>query len=158
MIIAVVLVYSSQKRNYTMSTTRSKLASLLTRHSLLIAVICLVGIWTWQALTPQQLFATEEERVKFLTSIGMSPSIRIITLVTEWCPACKGLEHQLTEKHIPHLVLDVEHSAVGSDLFRKVYAVTKTNAIPQIILDKDIVGRSRLFLELAKSPGKELKE
>ena len=158
MIIAVVLSYCSLKRNKTMSTTRSKLATLLTRHTLLIAVLCLVGIWTLKALTPQQLFATEEDRVKFLTSIGMSPSIRIITLVTEWCPACKELEHQLTEKHIPHLALDIEHNAVGNELFRKVYAVTKTNSIPQIILDKDIVSRPQLFLELAKAPGKGPKE
>ena len=136
----------------------SKIIGFISRHTLLVAALCLVGIWTWQTLTPQQFFTTEEARIEFLKSAGEPPTTRIITLVTEWCPACKQLEHQLTEDTIPHLALDIEHNPVGAELFKKVYAVTKSNSIPQIILDRDIVSRAKLSLELAREPARAAKE
>jgi glutaredoxin len=133
-------------------STLSKALDFIYRNPLLLAMVCLVGVWTWQSLTPQQLFATEQERLEFLKSVGEPSSTRIITLVTEWCPACKHLEHQLTEDNIPHLALDIEHNPVGAELFKKVYAVTHSNSIPKIILDRDIVSRAKLFVELSKEP------
>ncbi len=128
----------------------SKLIEILSRHGLLIAMAVGISIWIWQSLTPQQLFATEEERIQFLASVGAPPSTRIITLVTEWCPACKSLDHNLKERGIPHVRLDVENDPKGEELFRKVYRITSSNSIPKIILDKDIVSQPKLFLELAK--------
>lgn len=128
----------------------SKFAELLSRHSLTFLIVAVAGIWLWQSFIPQQLFATEDERVQFLTSVGAPPSTRIITLVTEWCPACKSLDHELTERKIPHVRLDVEKDSAGGELFQRVYAITSSNSIPKIILDKDIVSRPQLFLELAK--------
>jgi glutaredoxin len=144
---------STKHHPYPAQRPRSKLLEFISRHTLLLAMLCLVGVWTWQSLTPQQLFATEEARVEFLKSVGEPPSTRIITLVTEWCPACKQLEHQLTEDNIPHLALDIEHNPVGAELFKKVYAVTKSNSIPQIILDRDIVSRAKLFLAYPRTTG-----
>lgn len=128
----------------------SKFAEFISRHSLTVIIIAVVGIWIWQSFIPQQLFATEDERVQFLASVGAPPSTRIITLVTEWCPACKSLDHELTERGIAHVRLDVEKDSAGGELFRRVYAITASNSIPKIILDKDIVSRPQLFLELAK--------
>lgn len=128
----------------------SKFAELLSRHGILIAIIVAISIWLWQSLTPQQLFATEDERVQFLASVGAPPSTRIITLGTEWCPACKSLDHTLKEREIPYVRLDVENDPKGEELFRRVYGITSSNSIPKIILDKDIVSQPKLFLELAK--------
>ena len=130
--------------------TPSKIVDLLSRHGLLIAMAIALSIWIWQSLTPQQLFATEEERVQFLASVGAPPSTRIITLGTEWCPACESLDHNLKERGIPHVRLDVETDPKGEELFRRVYKITSSNSIPKIILDKDIVSQPKLFWELAK--------
>ncbi len=126
-----------------------KTLGLIYRNAVFILALLVLALWGWRAMTPQQLFATEEERVRFLSSVGSPPSIRIITLGTEWCPACKQLEHQLTSDNIPHLALDVEQDAAGRDLFRRVAEITGSNSIPKIILDKDIVSRPKLFMELA---------
>jgi glutaredoxin len=123
--------------------------SFIYRNGVFILALIVLALWGWRAMTPRQLFATDEERVQFLSSVGSSPSIRIITLGTEWCPACKQLEHQLTSDNVPHLALDVEHDAAGRDLFRRVAEITGSNSIPTIILDKDIVSRPKLFMELA---------
>ena len=104
-------------------------------------------------MTPRQLFVTEEERVQFLTSAGASPSIRIITLGTEWCPACKQLEHRLATDNVPHLALDIEKDAAAGALFRRVADITGSNSVPKIILDKNIVSQPKLFVELAGKNG-----
>lgn len=130
--------------------TSSKLAEFISRHGVLIAIIAVIVIWFWQSLTPQQLFATDEERVQFLASVGAPPSTRIITLGAEWCPACKSLDHNLKERGIPYVNLDVERDPAGEALFRKVYGITSSNSIPKIILDKDIVSQPKLYLELAR--------
>ena len=128
----------------------SKLADLLYRNGVLIAMIVVCGLWIWQSLTPQELFATEEERRQVLLSVGAEPSTRLITLGTEWCPACKQLDLELNERGIRHLRLDVEKDPAGEALFRKVYAATGSNSIPKIILDRNIVSRPTLFLELSR--------
>lgn len=126
---------------------------LIYRNGVFILALIALALWGWRAMTPRQLFATDEERVQFLSSVGSPPSIRIITLGTEWCPACKQLEHQLTSDNVPHLALDVEHDAAGRDLFRRVAEITGSNSIPKVILDKDIVSRPKLFMELAGDEG-----
>lgn len=128
----------------------SKLAEFFVRYGVLLAALVAISVWSWQSLTPQPLFATEDERVQFLASVGAPPSTRIITLVTEWCPACKSLDHNLEERKIPHVRLDIERDPAGAALFQKVYGITSSNSIPKIILDKDIVSQPKLFLELAK--------
>jgi glutaredoxin len=130
-----------------------RILGLIYRNAVLILIVIVLSLWGWRALTPRQLFATEEQRVQFLSSVGASPSIRIITLGTEWCPACKQLEHHLTSDNVPHLALDVENDAAGRDLFRRVAEITGSNSIPKIILDKDIVSRPKLFMELANDEG-----
>ena len=110
-------------------------------------------MWAWQAMTPQQLFATDEERVRFLSAAGIPSSIRIITLGTEWCPACKQLELHLTTDNIPHLALDVEKNPAAGELFRRAAEITGSNSVPKIILDKDIVSQPKLFVELARGDG-----
>jgi len=123
------------------------------RNAVLILLTIFLALWGWRAMTPRQLFVTEEERVQFLTSAGASPSIRIITLGTEWCPACKQLEHKLTTDNVPHLALDVEKDAAAGALFRRVADLTGSNSVPKIILDKNIVSQPKLFLELARGDG-----
>ena len=126
-----------------------RVIDLAYRNAVLVLAVIVIALWVWRAMTPRQLFATEQERTQFLSSVGAPPSTRIITLGTEWCPACKQLEHQLTSDNIPHLALDVEEDAAGRDLFRRVAEITGSNSIPKIILDKDIVSRPKLFMELA---------
>jgi glutaredoxin len=127
---------------------------LIYRNAVLILAVIVLALWGWRAMTPRQLFETEKERLQFLSSVGAPPSTRIITLGTEWCPACKQLEHQLTSDNVPHLALDVEHDAAGRDLFRRVADITGSNSIPKIILDKDIVSRPKLFMVLAGDEGR----
>jgi glutaredoxin len=128
--------------------TSSPLAEFVSRYGVLILVIIVGAIWLRQMLIPQELFASEDARVQFLASVGAPPSTRIITLVTEWCPACKQLDHTLSEEGIPHVRLDIEREPAGRELFQKVYEITGSNSIPKIILDRNIVSRPKLFLEL----------
>ena len=104
-------------------------------------------------MTPRRLFATQDARAQFLSSMGAPSSNRIITLGTEWCPACKQLEYRLTTDNIPHLALDVEKNPAGGALFRRAVEVTGSNSVPKIILDRDIVTQPKLFLELARGDG-----
>ncbi len=141
-------------QNSTLGHVIHKALGLLYRNAVFILALLVLALWGWRAMTPQELFANEEERVQFLSSVGAPPSIRIITLGTEWCPACKQLEHQLTSDNVPHLALDVEHDAAGRELFRRVAEITGSNSIPKIILDKNIVSRPKLFMELTVDEGR----
>ncbi len=132
------------------STIPNKSIEFIYRNTVIFALAILSLLWGWRTMTPQQLFATEEERAQFLSSAGVAPSVRIITLGTEWCPACKQLELKLTADKIPHLALDIEKNPNASALFRRAADVTGSNSVPKIILDKDIVSQPKLFLELAR--------
>jgi glutaredoxin len=139
---------------------RSSLSSLanaasqfIHRNAVLILVTLFIGVWGWNVMTPRRLFATEGERAQFLSSVGAPSSIRIITLGTEWCPACKQLEHKLSTDNVPHITLDVEKNPAGGALFRRAVEVTGSNSVPKIILDRDIVTQPKLFLELARGDG-----
>lgn len=145
---------TTPRHNSPLEHVINKILRFTYRNAVFILAIIFIAVWGWRAMTPQQLFATEEERLQFLSSVGAPPSIRIITLGTEWCPACKQLEHQLTSDNIPHLALDVEQDAAGRDIFRRVAEITGSNSIPKIILDKDIVSRPKLFMELAGDEGR----
>lgn len=145
---------NTSTRNSPLGHALNKMLGLIYRNAVFILALFVLALWGWRAMTPQQLFATEEERVQFLSSAGAPPSIRIITLGTEWCPACKQLEHHLTSDNVPHFALDIEHDAAGRDLFRRVAEITGSNSIPKIILDKDIVSRPKLFMELAGDEGR----
>ena len=135
-------------------TTLSRSIEFIYRNTVTILLAIFVVMWGWRAMTPKQLFATEEERARFLSAAGAPSSTRIITLGAEWCPACKQLEHKLTTDNIPHLALDVEKNPAAGELFRRAVKVTGSNAVPKIILDKDIVSQPKLFVELARDGGK----
>ncbi len=128
----------------------SRSIAFMNRNAVLILLFAFFAMWGWRAMTPQLLFATEEERVQFLSSVGAPPSIRVITLGTAWCPACKQLEHKLTADNVPHLALDVENNPTAGNLFRRAAEISGSNSVPKIILDKDIVSQPKLFLELAR--------
>lgn len=127
----------------------SNLKEFLSRHAVSIGLLIVCGLWMWQSLMPRELFATEEDRQQVLLSVGADPSTRLIILVTDWCPACKQLEHELAERKVPHVRLDAEKDPIGQALFRRVYGVTGSNSIPKIILDRNIVSRPTLFLKLS---------
>jgi glutaredoxin len=131
----------------------SRSVKLIYRNTVPILFAIFVAMWGWRAMTPQQLFATEDERARLLSAVGASPSIRVITLGTEWCPACKQLEQSLTSDKVPHVALDVEKDRIGGELFRRAAQITGSNSIPKIILDKDIVSQPKLFVELARGDG-----
>jgi glutaredoxin len=131
-----------------------RVIDLAYRNAVFVLAVIVLALWGWRTMTPRQLFATEQERIQFLSSVGAPPSTRIITLGTEWCPACKQLEYQLTSDNVPHLALDVENDAAGREIFRRVAEITGSNSIPKIILDKDIVSRPKLFMELAGDAGR----
>lgn len=143
-------MHTSNTRRTHGGSALSKGIEFLNRNAVLVFLAIFFAMWAWRAMTPQQLFATEDERIQFLSSAGAPPSIRVITLGTEWCPACKQLELQLTADNVPHLALDIEKNPIAGALFRRAADVTGSNGVPKIILDKDIVSQPKLFLELAK--------
>jgi len=132
------------------TTIRNKAIEFIYRNAVIILLVIFVLMWGWRTMIPQQIFATEDERVQFLSSVGAPPSIRIIILGTEWCPACKQLEHKLSTDNVPHVALDVERDPNAGTLFRRAADVTGSNSVPKIILDRDIVSQPKLFLELAR--------
>lgn len=132
------------------SNTASLWIERIQRNAVPIVLAIFALVWGWRTMSPKQLFVTDQERAQFLTAAGVSPSIRIITLGAEWCPACKQLENKLTTDNIPHLALDLEKNPAARDLFRRAQEVTGSNSIPKIILDKDVVSPAKLFVELAR--------
>jgi len=141
------------KRGITPEPSRTRKApplhragELVYRYGIYAFVAVALAFSAGRALIPTEIFASEGERVKFLATIGEPESTRIIALVTDWCPACRGLEQTLVERRIKYARLDIEKDQHGRDLFERVYAATGSNTIPKIILDRSVVSRAQLFV------------
>lgn len=119
-----------------------------------VLLTVLVSIYIWRSVAPVEIFSTEGERRAFLEAVGAPPSTRIIALVTDWCPACKALEQNLSSNGTEFVRLNIERSNEGRRLFQRSYELTGENSIPKIILDRNIVSQGQLYLELAKTEGR----
>jgi glutaredoxin len=134
-------------------TTFGRSIEFLHRNTVPILFAIFIAMWGWRAMTPKQLFATEEERARVLSAAGAPSSTRIIVLGTEWCPACTQLKYKLTTDNIPHLALDVENNPAAGELFRRAVEIDGSRSVPKIVFDKDIVSQPKLFMELARGDG-----
>lgn len=131
-------------------TASQKGVDLLVRVGPWVAIVLAIALYIGQSFTPIEVFATEGERREFLSSVGASESTRIIALVTEWCPACKSLEHNLQAKGVEFVRIDIERHDAGRRLFRRVFELTGSNSIPKVILDRNLVSQMRMYEELDK--------
>lgn len=118
------------------------------RYAIIFIAAVVVLVWLVNTLTPREVFPSDSERNEFLSSIGEPSTTRIIALVTEWCPACKQLERMLEKDDIPFARLDIEKDPKGAALFKKIATETGSNSIPKIILDRHVVSRGQLLIEL----------
>lgn len=135
-------------------TPFQKLGAFLSSFGPWLLLTILVSLYIWRSVAPVEIFATEGERRELLAKVGASPSTRIITLVTDWCPACKALEHNLQSNGTDFVRLNIERSNEGRRLFQRSYELTGENSIPKIILDRNLVSQGQLYLELAKTEGR----
>jgi glutaredoxin len=131
-------------------TAFQRIGQFLSRFGPWIAIALAFGIYISRSFTPIEVFATEGARREFLERVGAAPSTRIIALVTEWCPACKSLEHNLRSNGVDFVKIDIESSDDGRKLFHEVYELTGSNSIPKVILDRNLVSQGRLYMELSK--------
>ena len=80
--------------------------------------------------------------------------IPLILFVTDWCPACRQAESDLSRRSINFLKVDIEKNAKAAEIFEKIAKRTETRAIPQLLIgDKAYVGYS--WQVIAKALGKE---
>jgi glutaredoxin len=123
-----------------------------------IAVV--VGAIGWilvQSSLPKDVFASEDERRSFVSSVGEDPEKRVIALVTSWCPACKAMEGSLIQSQIPYIRLDIEQSLLGRRLYDRSVELTGARGIPQVVVDRTWIGHSfpSVVAALNKNPKKE---
>lgn len=108
-------------------------------------IVVVVGAIVWvilQSSLPKDVFASEEERRLFISSVGEDPNTRVIALVTSWCPACKAMESSLHQSGIRFVRLDIEQSPPGRRLYDRSVELTGARGIPQVVVDKTWVGHS----------------
>ena len=94
---------------------------------------------------PQTIFASEQERVQFLQEIDEPSSIRVVALVTDWCPACRSLESSLNSAKIPFARVNIEQSEPGRKLFERCIQAGGSRGIPKVILDREMVSARAVF-------------
>ena len=104
--------------------------------------------------SPMQVFASEDERIEFLRQIGEQRDVRLIALVTAWCPACQALERSLEEEGIPYAKVDLDRSGPGQGLFEKCARLGGSRGIPKTIFGLEMVSASEA-LKRARSAQRE---
>ena len=119
-----------------------QLWDMVLKFAPLAAVIVAIGWLFVQSSLPKDVFASEEERVSFLSSVGEDPDKRVIALVTSWCPACKAMEVSLAQSGIPYVRLDIEQSPLGRKLYDRSVELTGVRGIPQVVVDRTWIGHS----------------
>jgi glutaredoxin len=135
----------------TTETFVDKAAELLHRYGLLIVGVIALAVLLVDRFTPQKLFDSPEERQAFFRSVGQGET-RVLVLVTEWCPACKGLEAALTGEQIPFTRIDVEESPPGAQLFMKAAQRTGSQGVPKVVVDDTVIRPSVSAVREALQP------
>ncbi len=97
---------------------------------------------------PVEVFSSDEELHRFKVEAGIPYERKIILLVTEWCPACKALEHSLNERGTKFSVLDVETSVMGSKLYSVCLSKGAPQSVPKVIYEREMISQSDLFKRL----------
>ncbi len=125
------------------------------RYLFHVVIAGAVLFYVVSSMRPQILFTSEGERIDFVRSIGVMQPSRVIVLVTEWCPACKSLEAGLRAQGLSFIRVDIEKSLAGRELFSKAADISGSNAIPKVIVDRNLVGHSlgAISAALRESPG-----
>jgi glutaredoxin len=131
-------------------TAFQKTRRLLGSFAPWLAIGAAVYLYIAQSFTPIEVFTTEGQRREFLERVSAPHSTRVIALVTDWCPACKSLEHNLQSQGVEFVRLDIEKNEQGRRLYQRVFELTGSNSIPKVILDRNLVSQGRLYAELFK--------
>lgn len=125
-----------------------KLAEALHNASKRLIPAIIVVATLFFLFRPVYVFKSDSERKDYLRSIGARTDIRVIILTTEWCPACKQLEGQLTAEGVEFLKLDIERTGAGRELFKKVADQTLSTSIPKVIIDNKVVGPTNALMDI----------
>ena len=129
------------------------------RKLLALAMVVFLAALVLRSQDPIQVFASEQERSDFMKSIGAQEQIRLIALVTDWCPACRAFEASLESAHIPYARVNIEENSAGRALFEKGVALGAPRAIPQAVFGLSIVGQAEAFKQaVAEQRGQATEE
>jgi glutaredoxin len=138
----------------TTETFVDKTANILHRYGIILLGFVAAAYFLVDSFTPRQLFDSAQERQAFFRSVGQQET-RVLVLVTEWCPACKGLEADLTGEGIPFTRIDVEKNEAGGHLFAKAAQRTSSQAVPKVVVDDYIIRPSVSAVHEALKPSAE---
>ena len=101
-----------QKHKADRESGLNRLAEVLNLYGLVVAVVVGLSLIAFDRFIPEQIFDSPSERGEFLRSLGLKDT-RVLLFVTEWCGACRSLEHELSETSIPFARIDIEKSEPG---------------------------------------------
>lgn len=135
----------------TTETFVDKAAVLLHRYGLILVGVAVLAFFLVDRFTPRKLFDSTEERQAFFRSVEQGET-RVLVLVTEWCPACKGLEADLSREEIPFTRIDVEQSQPGARLFMKAAQRTNSQGVPKLVVDDYVIRPSVSAVREALKP------
>lgn len=99
---------------------------------------------------PIQVFASEDERLRFLQEIGEERDVKLIALVTEWCPACRSLESSLDQLGVEYATADLDRSIPGQQLFERCVRLGGSRGIPKTIYGLEMVSAQDAVSRLKK--------
>lgn len=86
--------------------------------------------------------------VSKLGGVTDEQSVPLILFVTDWCPACKHAEADLSKRSVEHLKVDIEKNKQAEIIFDQISTRTGSNAIPQILVgEQAFVGYSWPLVE-----------
>jgi glutaredoxin len=118
-----------------------RIADWIHRYGLIVVGLAAVAFVMWDNPRSARLFDSPQERTAFFRLVAR-PETRVLVLVTEWCPACKGLEAALASEQIPFTRITVEESEPGARLFTKAAQRTRSRGVPKVIVDDTLVSPS----------------
>jgi hypothetical protein len=110
------------------------------------AVIAIAGFFLLRpSITSVDLFASDEQRRDFDLRVGNYRHIPTLLLVTEWCPACKALQHRLEAQHHPYLALDIEQNSWAHELFERCIAGGAARSVPKVVYGRQMIAPQKLL-------------
>jgi glutaredoxin len=102
---------------------------------------------------PIQVFASEDERLHFLQEIGEERDVRLIALVTEWCPACRALESALEQVGVEYAKVDLDRSVPGQQLLERCVRLGGSRGLPKTIYGLEMLSAHDAVSRLKKEQG-----
>jgi glutaredoxin len=135
------------RRNSQQEARRDRLARWITW----IAIACAGFFLLRSSDRTIDVFASDAERQQFDVRIGNHAHVPTLVLVTEWCPACKSLQHALDNQRVPYVALDVEHDQAGGELFSRCVSEGASQSIPKVIYGLQMIPQGKLFSVVQQS-------